>query len=62
MANDAGIQAPNSQTESSAGDVPTSQVAKECLKLIKDYRKSSRRSSDKAAMTRDLIESHYFNA
>ena len=57
MANDVGIQAPNSQTESSAGDVPASQVAKECLKLVEDYRKSHRRSSDKAATTRDLIES-----
>ena len=56
MANDAGVQAPNSQTESSAGDVPASQVAKECLKLIEDYRKSSHRSSDKASTTRDLIE------
>ena len=57
MANDAGIQAPNSQTELSAGDVPASQVAKECLKLVEDYRKGSWRSSDKAATTRDLIES-----
>ena len=57
MANDAGVQAPNSQTESSTGDVPASQVAKECLKLVEDYRKSSRRSSDKASTTRDLIES-----
>ena len=43
--------------ESSAGDVPASQVAKECLKLVEDYRKGSQRSSDKAAMPRDLIKS-----
>ena len=56
MTNDASIGAPNSPTQSSTEDESTSQVAKECLKIIKDFRKSARRSIDKASATRDLID------
>jgi hypothetical protein len=56
MSENASVQAPNSQTEPSAEDVPASQVAKGCLKVIEDYSRSSRNSSDKASATRDLVE------
>ena len=56
MTNDASIGAPNSQTQSSTEDESTSQVAKECLKIIEDFGKSARRSIDKASATRDLID------
>ena len=56
MTNDASIGAPNSQTQSSTEDESTSQVARECLKIVEDFGKSARRSIDKASATRDLID------
>ena len=56
MTNDATVGAPDSQTQSSAGDESASQVARECLKIVEDFRKSARRSIDKASATRDLID------
>ena len=56
MTNDASIGAPNSQTQSSTDDESTSQVARECLKIVEDFGKSARRSIDKASATRDLID------
>ena len=56
MTNDVSIGAPNSQTQSSTGDESTSQVAKECLKIVEDFGRCARRSIDKASATRDLID------
>ena len=56
MSVDGADQTPNSQTEQTAEGISSSQVAKECLKCVEDYRRSSRKSSDKACATRDIID------
>ena len=55
MSENVAVETPNSQTEPSAEDVSTSQVAQECLKIIEAYRKSGRKPSDRASRTRELI-------
>src|SRR5882762_420993 len=55
MSENVTVETPNSQTEPSAEDVSTSQVAQECLKTIEAYRKSGRKPSDRASGTRELI-------
>jgi len=48
-------QTPNTETGQSSEDVPTSEVAKKCLDLVETYRRSERKSSNKAGSTREII-------
>ena len=56
MTNEPTVETPNSETEQSTSTVPTSQVAKKCLDVIEAYRKSERKSADKAFSTREHQE------
>jgi hypothetical protein len=55
MTNEPTVETPNSETEQSTSTVPTSQVAKKCLDVIEAYRKSGRKSADKAITTREIL-------